>query len=256
MASRRVVLSIAAGLLTPFPLLVLLELLSRAAGAASPALDWHFTLASAFLFALGAALWQPIHPWLYGAALVPGFPVAFLLFSATGPFGNLFPLVLFWIFLCSALVGMSAALCGWFVRRWNLPAWTPVAPIFAACFLMVVGQAGREIGIDNQTPALFAFLRQIGAAEKAYAATRPDSAYTCNGPDLTALPGVGWRVNSAMGAGDRNEVQHGDYWITLRCEPAAHSHWFVATAMALWQGGPRYEFDSRIGDVKPPLPPR
>ena len=112
MAPRRFLLSIAAGLLTPFPLLVLLELLRHAAGTASPSLDWHFALASAFLFALGVALWRPIHPWLYGAVLVPGFPVAFLLFSAAAPFGNLFPLVLFWVFLSSAVVGMVKSVSG------------------------------------------------------------------------------------------------------------------------------------------------
>jgi hypothetical protein len=256
MPPRRFLLSIGAGLLTPLPLLVLLELVRHAAGAASPPLDWHFGVASGFLFALGVALWRPIHPWLYGAALVPGFPLAYLLVAAAWPFGNLFPLVLFLVFLGSAIVGMSAALCGWFARRWNLPAWTPAAPIFAACFLLVVSQAGREIGVDNETPEIFAFLQKVGAAERAYAAARPDHAYTCDGPDLATLPGVEWRVNHAMGGGDRNEVPHGDYWITLRCEPAGHTSWFVATARALWQGGPQYEFDSRVGDVKPLMPLR
>jgi hypothetical protein len=256
MAPRRYLLSIAAGLLTPFPLLVLLELLRHAAGSASPPLGWHTALAAAFLFAFGVALWQPIHPWLYGVALVPSIPLAFLVVSAASPSGNLFPLVLFFLLLSGTIVGLTAALCGWFARRWRLPAWTPSAPIFAAFILVVLGQANQGSNADNETTAIIGFLQQIGAAEGAYAAARPDHAYTCNGPDLASLSDIAWRTDYNLGGVDRNQAEHGHYWITLHCQPAAHSSWFTATAAALWQGGPRFTFDSRSGVVKPETPPR
>jgi hypothetical protein len=256
MASRRYLLSIAAGLLTPFPLLVLLGLLRYAAGSASPPLGWHTELAAAFLFAFGVALWQPIHPWLYGVALVPSIPLAFVVLSAASPKGNLFGLVLFFFLLSGAVVGLTAALCGWFARRWRLPAWSPSAPIFAAFLLLVIVQANQRSNADNETTAISGFLQQIGAAEGVYAAARADHAYTCNGPDLTSLSGIAWRTDYNLGGVDRNQAEHGIYWITLHCQPAAHSSWFTATAAALWLGGPRFTFDSRSGVVKPETPQR
>jgi hypothetical protein len=255
MASRRYLLSIAAGLLTPYPLLLLLQLLRHAAGSAVLPLGWNAQLAAGFLFAFGVALWQPILPWLYGIVLVPSIPLAFLVLSGGSPSGNLFPLVMFFLLFSGTIVGLPAALCGWFARRWRLPAWTPAAPIFAACLLIVVGQANQESKAANETPEIIGLLQQIGAAEGAYAAARPDHAYTCNGPDLPSLSDLAWRTDYNLGGADRNEAEHGDYWITLRCQPAAHSSWFTATAAALWPGGPRFAFDSRSGVVKAETPP-
>jgi hypothetical protein len=250
MASRRYLLSIAAGLLTPFPLLGLLELLRHAAGAAALPLSWHTQLAAGFLFAFGVALWRPILPWLYGIVLVPSVPLAFLVLSAASTSGNLFGLVLFFLLFSGAVVGPPAALCAWFARRWGLPDWAPAAPILAACLLIVVGQANRASKAENENSEIIGLLQQIGAAEGAYAAARPDHAYTCNGPDLPSLSALAWRTDYNLGGVDRNEAQHGDYWITLHCQPAAHSSWFTATAAALWPGGPRFAFDSRSGVVK------
>jgi hypothetical protein len=176
--------------------------------------------------------------------------------SAASPFGNLFGLVLFILLLCGAVVGLTSALCGWFVRRWSLPAWAPAALIVAACVVIVLGQANQARNADNETTAIIGFLQQIAAAEGAYAAARPDHAYTCNGPDLASSSDIAWRTDYNLGGMDRNQAEHGQYWLTLRCQPAAHSSWFTATAAALWQGGPRFTFDSRSGVVKPETPLR
>jgi hypothetical protein len=255
MPRRRNLLSIAAGLLTPFPLLVLIELLRRAPGSSSPAPRWRTELAAAFLFALGVALWRPIHPWLYGSVLVASFPLAAVLLSANSPFGNLFPL-LFLLLLSGAVVGVLAALCGWFARRWSLPAGTPAAPIAAAFLLVILGQANQVSNADDEALAIVGFLQQIGTAEKAYVADHPDHGYTCNGPDLRSLSDIAWRTDYNLGGPDRNQAKHGDYWITLYCQPAAHSSWFTATAAAAWKGGPRFTFDSRSGVVKAVTPPQ
>jgi hypothetical protein len=249
--AKRYLLTVAAGLFTPFPLLVLLELIRHVAGPASPPLANSTELVAGLLFAIGVALWRPIHPWLYGALLVPGCPLAFLLWSVTSTRGNLFPLVLFFVPLSGMLIGLPAAICGWFARRWSFPAWTPAVFMVAALLVVVLGQAFQQSSADDEVPGIIGFLQQVADAEKAYTAVRPYHDYACSGTDLLTLPNVEWRANRGVGGTDLNQTQHGHYWVSLYCQPAAHSLWFTVRATPMWQGGPRLIFDSRVGSVKP-----
>jgi len=245
---RSYFLSILAGLLTPFPLLTVLHLLQVfVMSSASPPLGWKTQLASAFLFALGVALWRPIHPLLYGVALAPSFAVWFFILSGSARSENLFGLGFIVLFLSGAIIGGSAGLCGWLARRWSFPSWISAAPISAACLLVIFGQQYQAQKANQATSEIMAFLQQIRAAEQTYAAARPDHAYTCNGPDLPSVTGIEWRTDYNFGGIDRNQGEHNRFWVTLRCEPRA----FRATAAALWPRGPRFTLDSRSPVITP-----
>lgn len=248
---RNYFLSIVAGFLTPFPLLALLHLLQVfVMSSASPPLGGKTKLVAAFLFALGVALWRPLHPLLYGVALAPSFAVWFFILSGSARSGNLFGLGFIVLFLSGTIIGGSAGLCGWLARRWSFPSWISAAPIPAACLLVVFGQQYETHKANQATSEIVTFLQQIRVAEETYAAARPDHAYTCNGPDLPSVTGIEWRTDYNFGGIDRNQGDRDGFWITLRCEP----HTFRATAAALWPGGPRFTLDSRSPVIVPDPP--
>jgi hypothetical protein len=254
---RQYFLSIAAGLLTPFPLLTLLTFLQSAGeSSGTPPPEWTLTLFAGFLFALALALWPRIHPLWYGAALPPGFFVWCFIMAGAGRSGNLFGLAVIIFFLAGALIGGAAALCGWLARRWPLPRWAPAVPLLAACLIVILGQqlAARKAG--GETTAIRTLLGQIRAAEQSYAAARPDRAYTCNGPDLRSIAGIDWHTDYNLGGFDRNQGQYADYWIRLHCPPSADPSFVTVTADALWPGGPHFTFDSRSGAIAPGNPSR
>jgi hypothetical protein len=248
-------LTVAAGLLTPLLFLALLALLQSASlGHSDPPPGRIVLLASAFLFATGFAIAPPIHPLLYGALLVPGFAVCFALFPGSG--GNLMGLVATILLFAGLIVGAAAGLCGWFAQRRRLPDWAPAAPVIAGCLLLIGGQIHGSLQADNETSAIVGVLKHIGQAEQAYAGTRPNHDYTCNGPDLPNVTGIEWRTDFNFGGPDRNQGKFGDYWIVLRCQHWAHSPTMSVDAFASWPGGPRFTLDPRTGIVAPPGPLR
>jgi hypothetical protein len=250
MSRRGTYLSIAAGVLTPLPLLLLFTgLQSAAAASGAPVIGWKISLVAAFLFALAIALCRPLRPAPYAGALAPAFaPWYFLLAGATRS-SNLFGLALILVGFGGVAVAVSVALLAAFARRRQLPAWIPAVPAAAAALLLMAGWQSARSGARVQSVRILALLQQIQAAEQAYAAASPSHGYTCNGPDLSSVKGVDWRADYNLGGADRNQAEYDGYWILLRCEPAAHSTWVTATATALWQGGPVVAYDSRRGTI-------
>jgi hypothetical protein len=245
--------SIAAGFLTPVPLFLLLELLRSAATAsASPGLGWAPTIAASFLFALGVALCRPINPASYAVSFAPSFAIWFYVSAGAGRSGNLVGLVLIGLFVSGVCIGLAVGLLGWFVRQWSLPRWIPSVPMLAA-FIVIFAFSFHDTaqGLEG-AKKIVTFLQQIRDAEQSYADSRADHRYTCNGPDLPSIRGIGWRTDYNLGGTDRNQGEHDRFWIVLRCAPEE----VRATASALWPGGPRFTFDSRTGVIAQDNPPR
>ena len=120
-------LSLAAGLFTPLPLLVVLNAIHG---------GWPIALTAACLAALGVALWPPISPACYGSALIVGAPVWFAVLAGSGRSSSLFGPALTRIAVAGVIVGLTAGLCATFIRYWPVPSWTPLAPIAAAAILI------------------------------------------------------------------------------------------------------------------------
>jgi hypothetical protein len=149
-------------------------------------------------------------------------------------------------------IGLPAGFISRFVRRWSLPRWIPGAPILAALILVAALRTHDAAATSDETSKIPGFLLRIRDAEHSYAAGRPDHAYTCNGPDLAPITGIKWQTEYQLSGTDRNQGQHGRFWILLRCSAEG----FQATASALWEGGPRFTFDSRTGIITPDVPLR
>ena len=244
--------SIAAALLTA--LLLVEAMLAGALGSES--LRNPKTMIVGLLFTVGVCMWPRIHPLIYSAMLVPSFPAVYFVLAGHSRSGNLFGLVLIMFFGYGAVIGMLAAVCGYFVRRLHFAPWISVVPMGAAFVVVVVTAMVTNVNAREASSAVVDRLQEIRRAEEAYAAARPDHAYTCNGPDL-GLKGIEWRANTGLTEQSQGRVK--GYWIYLRCESSGHPRWFNIGATSIGaSGGPRFTLDSagnwnRDSNLNPPV---
>jgi len=229
---RRRLFSLAVGLVTPLPLLAILRAIQ------APPLDWRVAVAGASLVALSLALLPEIEPLLFGVALIPATPAWYAILAGSTRSSNLFGLVLTFMAMGGVTVACASVFTATMLRHWPMPRWLPAAPLAAAVALVAIARL-------DTAPSPSSITARIAAAEKEYAAARPDHAFTCDGPKLPRLSDIPWRANTNLGTAERNEAQYGRYWIKLTCEPSARRSWYTVTARALWQGGPVLTYDSR-----------
>jgi hypothetical protein len=250
MRLRDCLASIAAALLTA---VLLVEAMLAGVLGSEPLLNPQAIIVG-FLFTMGVCLWPPIHPLIYGAILVPSFPAAYFVLAGDSRSGNLFGLALMVFFGYGAVIGVLAAVCGYFVRRLHFAPWIFVVPMGAAFVVVLV----TAINARQASSAIVDRLQEIRRAEEAYAATRPDHAYTCNGPDLV-LRGIEWRADTSLGLIEQSQGRVKGYWISLRCQPSVHPRWFNIAAISIGaNGGPRLTLDSdgnwnRDSNINPPV---
>jgi hypothetical protein len=235
------VLSAILALIGPFPLLMALNY----PGATPPMHGWAAMLGT-FLIALGACLTQAIQPMIFGLLLGPGFAIDLWVMAGQRRSGNLMGLGLMLIFGFGLAIGVVAGIAGWAVRRRPVRAWIPVACVVAGILVILAGAIQDRLMAASDTERIGGFLREIGRAEEAYAAARPDHVYTCDGPALAGPPGIEWRTDYNLGGPLRNQGEHDRFWITLTCQPSARPQWFIARALAMWPNGPSVTWDSRL----------
>jgi hypothetical protein len=153
---------------------------------------------------------------------------------------------------------MLAAVCGYFVRRLHFAPWISVVPMGAAFVVVLVTAIVTAIDARQASSAIVDRLQEIRRAEEAYAAARPDHAYTCNGPDL-GLKGIEWRADTSLGLTEQRQGRVKGYWIYLRCQLSGHPRWFNIGAIPIGaSGGPRLTLDSdgnwnRDSNLNPPV---
>jgi hypothetical protein len=126
-----------------------------------------------------------------------------------------------------------------------LPKWSPIAVGSAALLLAFGIQAWSSGNAHDASLSIVTRLQRIRDAELAYAASRSDHAYTCNGPDLPGLPGIAWRANESLGTLEKKEAFLDGHWISLQCQASAHSKFFSITAVPTF-GGNRVELGSNV----------
>jgi hypothetical protein len=233
---RTPLISLAAGLFTPLPLLVLFD----ASSAGAPPAGWQATLVTAFLAALGVALWRPVSPVYFGSALIAAAPVWCAVLAGNARSSNLFGLALMFVAVAGVIVGVSVGFAATLIRHWPVPSWAPVPPLAAAALLIPLARLSGQADASSAARLLL----EIARAESEYAAAHPDRGYSCEGPELP-LQRLDWRAAGSLGTTERNEAQYGRFLIQLRCEASARPSYFTASAIAAWAGGPRYTFDSR-----------
>ena len=89
------------------------------------------------------------------------------------------------------------------------PRWTSAGTVAAAVMTLVAALGwSRQHQLDYHLQILDA-IEKIRCAELAYAAARPDRAFTCNGPDLAGLQTADWRTDPQMaevGVRDRSQT--------------------------------------------------
>jgi hypothetical protein len=242
MRLRKAILSAAAGCFTPLAVLALLNALQAAsAGAGSPPLEWKVALIASTLFALGIALCPPIEPLYFGVAFIPAVPLWYAALAGSARSSNLFGLALIVFTIGGVIAAVVAGLGATLARHWRLPGWAPAGPLLIGAALLVFARVDTTRAAAADANKIAALLGRIAAAEKDYAEAHPGAGYTCNAPTAD-LP---WRANAALGGIERNEVEVGQYWLHITCEPAAHPTWFKITARGLWAGGPVLDYDSR-----------
>jgi hypothetical protein len=227
---RRILLSILAGLITPFLMLPLLAIEGGIAGALESRGTLAVLFVTAILFATAIASWRPIVPTAYGLTVAITFYGASYLILASRP-GNLAGLVLFFSTVFGIVIGVCTAALAILIRQLLFPAWFPLAVVGVALMLAAASYARTARVHTDQENEIVSHLQSIRKAELAYAATRADHAFTCNGPDLPGLSEINWTPEAAVGTMRRNQARIAGHWVLLECEWSAQPHSFRVRAI-------------------------
>lgn len=206
-------------------------------------------MATLVLVACGTAMLRPIVPLAYALTLALLFPLTVVALTASNP-SNLAGFVLWVSVIVGISVAVPVALVGTFAHMWPTPRWAPFIVAGAGVASCIVLQVWSQSQIIDHEQAAMERIRQIRDAEEAFAAQRPDHAYTCNGPDLP-LQGIDWRNNVALGTSQKNEAQLKGYWIYLTCQASAHPRYFSIQAIATDGSRRTFQLDSN-GQFTPP----
>ncbi len=216
---RRTRLSIIAGLMTA----VALALVWSSIGSTLVENDlYRFgPVGASILLVLGVSAWHAIHPEVYGATVAIALvAVGTFLVSIWGG-GNLAGLVVFLFSAAGAVLGGVAAFGGRLLRARTLPQWLAPSAVTAAILLMVGIAAFGAWVRSQQDVSIIDRIQDIRQAELAYAAHRPDHAFTCDGSRLPGLSGLDWRSSSQLATTEKNEARIEGHQVYLRCEPSA-----------------------------------
>jgi hypothetical protein len=240
MRAKRVALSVAAGLATPGAVFLLNSALGGFRFAFIEPWFAAMYVAVGFLLALAVALCRPILPVVYGVTTALICP---LIGIVVGAGYNLVGLLVIALLIMGLVIAIPVAALATLLRHRSLPKWSPIAAGTAALLLSFGIQAWSSAKAHDASSSIVTRLQRIRAAELAYAASRPDHAYTCNGPDLPGLPGIAWRANESLGTLEKNEAFLDGHWISLQCQASAHPKFFGITAVPTF-GGKRVELGS------------
>jgi hypothetical protein len=215
---RNAGISVVAGMVTPFALLILHNVFDGWRGLMdSFALRVTFA-ASSILLVLGVSLWRPIIPWIYGGIVAAIFPaLIWMMIGWPTHSGSLAPLAYF----VAVVLGAPVAVLGTLLRHVHLPAWAPAALIAIGVLISLSTQTYTRWRWIVDAREIVERLQEIRQAEIAHASGRGRGAFTCHGPDLPGMKGLVWRSNQALGLREMSQAFLNSYWVYLECEASA-----------------------------------
>ncbi len=213
--------------------------------------SWAVLLILEILLCGAFTSWKPAVAWVYGVSVFVAFCGIGRILVATHP-GNLAPIALF-VFVCfGGFVAVVSTSVGLILRKLSTPEWTLLVLLGLGLALGVLSYGSILSHHSREARDIVAQLQKIRGAERQYAQTRVDRAFTCNGPDLPGLSGYAWRANAELGTTTKNEARIGSYWVYLECEASSTPHFFSLRARST--AGQAFVYLDSLGQTRRSLP--